>query len=145
MDSWQKLWRLAPQERLLLAQAAILIPLISIGLHVLGWQRLMRWLEWLSRSERKALPTEQPLGVARRTAYLINIAAGRRFFRATCLQRSVVLWWVLRREGIETQLVLGAHKTQGKLHAHAWVEYEGEVLNDRPDVRERYAVFESDA
>lgn len=141
MDSWQKLRRLTPQERIMLAQAAMLIPLISIGLRVLGRQRLMRWLDRLGRSAGRARPTEQLLDYARRAAYLTNAAAGRRFLQATCLQRSIALWWLLQREGIETRLVLGARKVQGEFQAHAWVEYEGEVLNDRPDVRARYAVF----
>jgi hypothetical protein len=59
-----------------------------------------------------------------------------------CLQRSVVLWRVLRRRELEAELRIGVRKeAAGGRQFHAWVEHDGEVLNDVPHVRERFTTF----
>lgn len=52
--------------------------------------------------------------------------------RPKCLHRSLVLYKWLKQQGIDPQLEIG---WQGKI-AHAWVSYQGQVLNDRSDVAE---------
>ncbi len=61
-----------------------------------------------------------------------------------CLPESLTLWWLLRRRGIEADLRLGARKMGELFGAHAWVEYEGMVLNDTEDVRLIYVPFDFD-
>ena len=62
---------------------------------------------------------------------------------ARCLGRSLVLWFLLRRRGIDAELVIGADMPRGgELPAHAWVEVAGEPVNDAPDVRERFGSFD---
>jgi len=60
--------------------------------------------------------------------------------RAPCLQRSFVTTYMLRKQGIGAQMVLGAQTMPFK--AHAWVEVEGRVINERSDVRAIYSVWE---
>ena len=52
--------------------------------------------------------------------------------RPKCLHRSLVLYKWLKQQEIDPQLEIG---WQGKV-AHAWVSYQGQVLNDRSDVAE---------
>ena len=48
----------------------------------------------------------------------------------------------LRRRGIDAELVIGAGGLEnGARPAHAWVEVNGEPVNDQPDVRVRYGSF----
>jgi hypothetical protein len=54
---------------------------------------------------------------------------------ATCLPRSLTLWWLLRRRGIESELRLGVRKDGDSIVAHAWVECEGEVVGDKEHAR----------
>ena len=74
---------------------------------------------------------------------MVNIAAGHSLFAASCLHRSLVLWWLLGREGFASDLRLGAQKAEGQFEAHAWVEYQGTVLNDTEDVHQRFATFDA--
>jgi hypothetical protein len=60
-----------------------------------------------------------------------------------CLERSLTLWWLLRREGIEGELHFGARKSESRFEAHAWVELRGIVLNDSPTVHKHYARFDA--
>jgi hypothetical protein len=60
--------------------------------------------------------------------------------RVLCLQRSFVTTYVLRLHGIHAQMVLGAQTIPFK--AHAWVEVEGQVINERSNVQASYAVWD---
>jgi hypothetical protein len=60
--------------------------------------------------------------------------------RALCLQRSFVTTYLLRKNGVQAQLVIGTQKLPFK--AHAWVEVEGAAVNERTNVHATYAVWE---
>jgi transglutaminase superfamily protein len=60
--------------------------------------------------------------------------------QALCLQRSFVTTYLLRKHGVAAQMVLGAQKLPFK--AHAWVEVEGQAINERSNVQSRYAVWD---
>ena len=57
-----------------------------------------------------------------------------------CLQRSAATTCLLKRFGVHAQMVFGAHQMPFK--AHAWVEVDGRVVNDKPYMREMYAVLD---
>lgn len=57
-----------------------------------------------------------------------------------CLQRSAATTCLLRRHGVPAQMMIGAQQTPFK--AHAWVEVNGRVVNDKPYMREMYAVLD---
>lgn len=59
---------------------------------------------------------------------------------ALCLQRSAATTCLLRRHGVPAQLVIGAQQLPFK--AHAWVEVNGLVVNDKPYMREMYFVLD---
>lgn len=58
-----------------------------------------------------------------------------------CLQRSAATACLLKRHGVAAQMMFGAQQMPFK--AHAWVEVDGRVVNDKPYVREMYAVLDS--
>ena len=60
--------------------------------------------------------------------------------QALCLQRSFVTTYLLRKHGVAAHMVLGAQKLPFK--AHAWVEVNGRVVNDKPYTAEMYAVLD---
>jgi hypothetical protein len=57
-----------------------------------------------------------------------------------CLQRSSVAVRLLRRYGIHAEMVIGAQRLP--LKAHAWVEVDGRVVNDKAEVQTNYLVME---
>jgi prolyl oligopeptidase len=59
---------------------------------------------------------------------------------ALCLQRSAATTCLLRSRGIEAELVIGTQKLPFK--AHAWVEVDGRVVNDKSYTPEMYAVLD---
>ena len=57
-----------------------------------------------------------------------------------CLQRSFVTTYLLRKQGVSANMVLGAQKLPFK--AHAWVEINGETVNERSNVQAIYAIWD---
>lgn len=57
-----------------------------------------------------------------------------------CLQRSAATALLLKKHGVPAQLVIGAQ--QFPFRAHAWVELQGRVINDKPYMPEVYAVLD---
>jgi len=57
-----------------------------------------------------------------------------------CLLRSAATACLLRSRGIPGRLVIGAQSMP--FRAHAWVEVNGRVVNDRPGVRDEYSVLD---
>jgi hypothetical protein len=60
--------------------------------------------------------------------------------QALCLQRSFVTTYLLRKHGIAAHMILGAQKLPFK--AHAWVEVDGQAVNERSNVQATYAVWD---
>ena len=58
----------------------------------------------------------------------------------SCLHRSAATAWILRKYGHAARLVIGVQNLPFK--AHAWVEVEDTIVNDKSYVRELYAVID---
>jgi Transglutaminase-like superfamily len=59
---------------------------------------------------------------------------------ALCLQRSAATACLLKKYGVPAQMVIGAQQMPFK--AHAWVEVDGRVVNDKPYTPEMYSVLD---
>lgn len=72
--------------------------------------------------------------IADEVAFAIERAA-RRLDAATCLERALVGWLMLRRRGIGAEVRFGARRASAGLAAHAWLEVAGRTvlgLEDEP-------------
>jgi len=67
--------------------------------------------------------------------------ASRWRYGASCLDRSVFLWFILRQHSIDGDLRIGVSTTDDDIGGHAWVEHRGSVL---PDIADSFAVFKDD-
>ena len=144
MSNLDKLRKLSSEEQGLLIRSVLLLPLLHLALLSLGYYRLRRILErslpldgvepFASKSNR--------LSRAREIARIVAIAAEHGVYKATCLRRSLLLWWFLRKAGIPSKIRFGVRKWDGTLEAHAWVECHGVVVNDSPAVQDNYEPLE---
>ena len=101
-------------------------------------------LVYLARVNRaaKEAPAKNRLQNARATMRMVRAAAWHGPYQAKCLPQSLTLWWLLLRQGIESDLRFGARKEEGQMEAHVWVEFNGLPLNDTFDVDQRFKPFE---
>ncbi len=146
----RRIWGLDRNSRWLLLQAFLLLPLIAISLKLWGLKPTQAGLARLLPAAK--IPVENSVqhpSVAdiRHSKIIKTIGMVRLAVRycqpwANCLKKSLVLWGLLRYQGIESELRIGVRRETVKFEAHAWVECEGFVLNDTPNVRDRFAMFE---
>jgi Transglutaminase-like superfamily len=91
------------------------------------------------RSYPTAKESVGPNGIERICAAM-DVACIWYWKEALCLQRSAATACLLKRCGIPAQMVIGAQQMPFK--AHAWVEVDGRVVNDKPYMTEIYAVLD---
>jgi hypothetical protein len=70
----------------------------------------------------------------------VDLACVFYFKQVFCLQRSAVATVLLRRRGWRAEMVIGAQMLPFK--SHAWVEIDGNVVNDKPYMADIYRVLE---
>lgn len=119
-----------------------MLHVLAAALRFASFQRLYNILERGSPKTGRASASEEDiLSSIQVNVLLVRGAAAWCIFRPTCLQRSLTLWWLLRRQGIACALRIGVRFVAGRFEAHAWVERLGLVLNDRPDIGQLFAPF----
>jgi len=84
--------------------------------------------------------TAPPPGTTETVCSAVDMACIWYWKEALCLQRSAATACLLKRHGVFAQLVIGAQQMPFK--AHAWVEVDGRVVNDKPYTPEIYAVLD---
>lgn len=122
----------------MLLAALLLLPLFAAGLRVFGLARLRRW----TTEGGQARPASRADVDPDRMGALVHSAGAQLPLPATCLTRSLLLGWLLRRQGVDGALRIGVRMQDGLLEAHAWVECGGRPVNDAPDVAKRFAPFD---
>jgi hypothetical protein len=135
VQALRKLLQLSPREFWVLAQAAALLPAVHLALKFVTVARLQ------SLGARTALGSVSA-ELSQPTARMVRIAAGHGIYPAKCLEQSLVLRWLLQRQGIDARIFFGARKEDEQMEAHAWVEVNGVALNEEDDVHERFSPFE---
>jgi len=69
----------------------------------------------------------------------IDLAAALYFKQALCLQRSAATACLLKKHGFPAELVVGVQPLP--FLAHAWVELDGRIVNDKPYISKMYSVL----
>ena len=84
--NWQKFIELPRSEQWLLLQALLVLPLIGLGLRLLGLRRLQNLLSHCPlKKPGGASPEEVISTVAQAQARMVQVAARHGLYRATCL------------------------------------------------------------
>lgn len=128
---------LKPMDRRIVLRAAIWLPGMDLALRVRGFQ----WLIQHAPTARPAQGGVQPEAVERARRYSRWLAAVSRHHiaRARCLQRSLVLHYWLRQEGLPSELRIGVQRAGDGILGHAWVELDGQVVTDAPSAIAHFA------
>lgn len=126
-----RLHALGTEERRALVQGWVLLAVLQPGLRILPFKRLMRLLA--AGGPRPAARSPSP----ERLAFLVDLAARYQWPAPTCLVKSLAVYALLVRRGLDAGIVIGASKKDGRLDAHAWPEHMGRPLTDA-STRSRY-------
>lgn len=88
------------------------------------FKKLTSIIEDLKSYKQGSTRTDNSLTLISRCMKLFNI-----FNISSCLFKSIVLFKLLKRNGQNPVLHIGV-KNVGELEAHAWIEFEGKMLDD---------------
>lgn len=101
-----------------------------------GFHRLYETVRRWPVSKKKSADAEQI------NAVIAAVDRAGRYYpkHALCLQRSAVGTCLLRMAGAPAQMVMGCRKIP--FRGHAWVEVNGEVVNDKPNVQTHFRVLD---
>jgi hypothetical protein len=135
-------WLLAPAERWLTMEALLLPIAMSAGFTLFGVSRTQGWARrWALMGKRRFVSGSARVEVE------MACRAQRRVMRATgvrgpCLIRSLTLWAMLLRCGLEANLRVGFRKRAGIVEGHAWVEYDKAPINEVESETGTFSVYE---
>ncbi len=111
---------------------------LRCGLLIAWFKSLLRirgflgTLEWIRRRvESIPATTDAELGTVKAVEYVVAMAGAFYPGRAKCLEQSFTLYYLLRRRGVAAVYCQGVQPYP--FQAHAWIEYQGEVVNDVPE------------
>ena len=140
----QKLRELTLTEWWLILVAVVMLPVVALSLRLGGFNRTKNLLsKFLAKDPGENRLQKQGTNQAKTIARMVSIAARYGPYRANCLKQSMVLWWLLGRRGLESEIRFGVRKEPDEeFGAHAWVEYEGINLIDSEVLQEQVAQFE---
>ena len=129
-----RLRRLSWRERLILAEALVMLGLARLALIILPFRRLASHLARPLVDGKRG-----DLGEARRVGVALHHAARVTPWRSKCLEQAVAGQWMLRRRGLRGTLSLGVAKEGEVMEAHAWLRCGEQIVTGGQEVA-RYGV-----
>lgn len=112
-----------------IAMTMLRLALLKASLTLCGFGTTRRWIE--ANVRHVPMADSDDTEVLSRVEYAVAMAAALYPGRAACLERSLMLYWWLRRGGVPVRFRMGAQLYP--FLAHAWVEHHGRVINDVPE------------
>jgi hypothetical protein len=137
---WRRFLRLTGFERGVVFEAVAELPVMWAAVRLAGVHVCKAALAQPTGA-RHPISDSITLEAAQRIARLQAITAATLFPGMTCLEQSLVLFWMLHRRGMNPQFRIGARKDEGRFEAHAWVEMNGTVLDGRGAEHLHFAPF----
>jgi Transglutaminase-like superfamily/Coenzyme PQQ synthesis protein D (PqqD) len=116
-------------------EAYAMLILTDLGLNALGFQGMWRRF---TKSRRKPSSVANSDAVTDLTAIALSAF---KWYRPgiACMHRAFAAYWFLRRHGIPAELCLGVKTCP--FSSHAWVEFQGRVLDDSSHVKDRFRII----
>jgi hypothetical protein len=109
--------------------AGLMIFAVKTALGICGYGPVIRWI----RGRLESVPAMAAVDpeVVKTSERAVAMAGALYPGRALCLEQSLVLYYFLRRQGVAVKHCHGV--IPRPFQAHAWIEYQGEVINDVPE------------
>ena len=125
MRRLHKFYELTSGDRILLVRTLFLLGAVRLGLRLLPFQTLRRFLAKISQPTIKLQMSDSTY--VDRVVWSVRVASP--YLRATCLPQALATQVLLTRRGFSSELRIGVIRLkQGKLLAHAWVESSGRIV-----------------
>ncbi len=139
----RQLVELTPIQWWIILVALFTLPIIALSLKLSGFKQTKERLSRFIPTRMADISArEDDLPRAQLISRAVTISGNHGVHHANCLKQSLLLWWLLARRGILCELKLGTQKIpQETFSAHAWVEYNGEVLGEPTELQHQFLAF----
>ena len=142
LTNLRRLAEVSPGEWLLLAQLVVFSLAVRVSLRLVPLPRLAGFFARCAENRRlRRLPLLHGRYAGARLAVLADVAARVTHGQGRCLARSLLLFWLLRAQEEPADLLIGISKEAAGLQGHAWIEMQGRVMGDSPEVPARFATL----
>ena len=127
----------------LMLHAMLLLPAVALSLWVVEYNKtksIFSHFIYDISGQKEPDPTE--IEKACVIARMVTVASRHGPYRANCLKQSMVLWWMLARYEISSEIKFGVQKnTDESFGAHAWVECYGMNMSDTEKEQQSFLAF----
>ena len=127
-----KLLALSPDEWWLMLNAMFLLPVVTLMLTIFGFKRCQQLMGHFMLTESIHVKSRDSQEERIRIIYrMVNIVMKHGTYSENCLKHSLILWWLLAKNGIESEIIFGVEDDlDKKFSAHAWIRCNGKDLFD---------------
>jgi Transglutaminase-like superfamily len=120
MSLLKSVFRRPRAERILIAEATLMLVGASVALALLPFRRIVR-TDW-QRPAESALGDQERQQLERAVARAVQTVSAHLPWRTVCFHEGLSVLWMLRRRGIPVLLWYGARTDEhGSLSTHVWV------------------------
>jgi hypothetical protein len=121
--------------KLLVTESWLTLLVVDLTLRLRGFKTLHRLLQKreLGQVRKRNLSSEA-------LSHAMDLACAFYFRQVSSLERSAAAALLLRRHGWQADLILGVQIFP--YESYAWVEIDGRIVNDHPNLLESYQVLE---
>lgn len=116
-------------------RCALMIMTVKLMLRIHGFSGTMAWIRRRVKSVHEVVGVDPT--VVKAAEWSVAMAGAFYPGRAKCLEQSLTLYYLMRRQGVPARYCQGVQPYP--FQAHAWIEYRGEVINDVPEHAKMFA------
>ena len=136
----KRLFSLQFKEYPVLIEAWLMLAWVDFVIRFFPYER---WRHWLESDEKSASVQQKELDMTS-LIRISEMVARHHVCPMNCLRRTLAQKKMLSKRGFSASVHIGVKKGESGLEAHSWLSFGGRVLNDSPDVTERYTELERD-
>lgn len=112
--------------------------------HLLAFWVALRTRPYPQVAQKARIPLGNHPGIETKIlTWCVGAAAGTHIVRARCLERSLTLQRLLRKQGVPANLQIGVRSEGDSIAAHAWIEIEGRPIAEPEDIDQRFVPLET--
>lgn len=127
MRKLRRVLRLSPQTSILLLTTFSLLAAVRLGLFLVPFRILLRLLRNINQTSTQ--PSAKKTDTVRKIVWAVEVSSRYMPGSVKCLARALTTQVLLNWHGYTPDLKIGVAKSaEGRLEAHAWIEYQDRVI-----------------
>jgi hypothetical protein len=136
-----QIYNLTYKDKWSLLKALYLAFFLRIGFKTIGFNATLKILNLFNTDHTVRQPVQLNDDVLKGYQQLVLLTYKFPAIIFNCLAICTTYWWLMKKQGITTHLKFGMLKQNGKLQAHAWLEYNGKIFAEHPAIANKYTAF----